>query len=252
MLFKTTWTITAAYRQSQIEKFFPSLSKVFDFSSGKKISFDSDSQVDKVAVDGTSFYIKRYFRTRGLRSWLGYSRVRGEWKNLLLFQHLRIPTAPVVAYGETYIAGYTLKGALITEEIRDVSSLSDLYQSDSHLLHNRQWVYAVIKQVAAATKKMHRHRFAHNDLKWRNILVTHNEDNPQVYFIDCPSGMRWPWPLLKGRILKDLACLDKVAHKCLSNTTRLFFYKQYNEITRLRKKDRKNIHKIIHYFRGRD
>jgi hypothetical protein len=40
----------------------------------------------------------------------------------------------------------------------------------------------------------------------------------------CPAGTFWWGPFLRYRIVKDLACLDKVAKYHLSRTQRLRFY----------------------------
>jgi len=48
----------------------------------------------------------------------------------------------------------------------------------------------VLTQVAAITRSLHAHGFAHNDLKWRNLLVD-DQPEPTVYLIDCPSGAFW-------------------------------------------------------------
>jgi hypothetical protein len=72
--------------------------------------------------------------------------------------------------------------------------------------------------------------YAHNDLKWRNILV---DNNGKVFLIDCPNGLLWIPPFLQYRIIKDLACLDKVAKYHLSRTQRLRFYQHYAQKTKL-------------------
>ncbi len=93
--------------------------------------------------------------------------------------------------------------------------------------------------------------FAHNDLKWRNLLVTHGE-RPQVYLIDCPSGGYWWQPFLSYRIVKDLACLDKVAKYHLTRTQRLRFYLDYAQHARLTAGDKKRVRRIVKFFEGRE
>ena len=252
MWTKIRWNVTKVYANTEVAKVFGTLEKAMVFKEGQQVTVDSESEVRKVNIAGKEFYLKRYFCTRGLRSWLGFSRVRGEWKNLLLFQQLNIPTVKVVAYGEAFCFGRTLKGALITEELSNTCDLDDLFYENSPLLKHKEWVDKVSTQVAFATRVMHQNRFAHNDLKWRNILVTKDEKNPKIALIDCPSGSRWRWPFLESRKLKDLACLDKLANQCLSKKMRLKFYKQYRGISYLSSEDKKVIRKIVHYFRGRD
>jgi hypothetical protein len=58
--------------------------------------------------------------------------------------------------------------------------------------------------------------------------------------------------VLRYRIIKDLACLDKVAKYKLSNTQRLRFYLQYSGHARLNQADKKQIRKIVKFFEGRE
>ena len=98
---------------------------------------------------------------------------------------------------------------------------------------------------------MHGAGFAHNDLKWRNLLVTHGE-RPQVYLIDCPSGSYWWGVFLNYRIIKDLACLDKVAKYVLTRTQRLRFYLEYVQQARIGTEDKRRIKRILSFFAGRE
>ena len=92
-------------------------------------------------------------------------------------------------------------------------------------------------------------RFAHNDLKWRNLLV---DDQGQLFLIDCPNGDFWRGFWLKYRITKDLACLDKVAKYHLSATQRLRFYLQYRGHQRLNASDKKRVREVVRFFEGRE
>ena len=96
---------------------------------------------------------------------------------------------------------------------------------------------------------MHDHRFTHNDLKWRNLLI---DDEPKLYLIDCPNGDFWRGFWLKYRITKDLACLDKVAKYHLSYTQRLRFYFQYTGRSTLNAADKERVRHIVRFFEGRE
>jgi len=111
------------------------------------------------------------------------------------------------------------------------------------------WVRQLSEQLASATRTLHAHRFAHNDLKWRNLLV---DEAGKLYLIDCPSGDFWWGPVLRHRIIKDLACLDKVARCTLSRTQRLRFFLLYRQRARLGADDKALIRKILTYFEGRE
>lgn len=104
-------------------------------------------------------------------------------------------------------------------------------------LSDSGWVRSVLDQVAAATRRMHAEGFVHNDLKWRNLLVTRG-DVPHVHFIDCPNGGFWWGPFLRYRIVKDLACLDKGGQVCAEADAALRFFLSYlgSRVCRLMRK----------------
>ncbi len=217
---------------------------------GERITHDSLSELIRVTRDGVDYYVKRYRNNgTGLRKYAAKPRIKAEWQNLKRFAKWGIPTAQVIAQGLERRAGAFVRGAMITREIPDTRDLADLANSKSPLLQDRAWVQQVSVQVAHATRVMHDHSFTHNDLKWRNLLV---DKQAQVYLIDCPAGTFWWGPMLRYRIIKDLACLDKVAQYQLSQTQRLRFYLQYCQRARLTAQDKKQIAKIVRFFEGRE
>jgi tRNA A-37 threonylcarbamoyl transferase component Bud32 len=246
---KGQWHI-AANAPNSARHAWPTLSAVFD-SQALRISKDPLSDVLKAEVDGEIYYVKRYTGAgKHLRRWVGRSRVQAEWENLKHFQTWNIPTAELVAFGqERQLFGFG-RGALITREIKRTTDLAKIANTNDPRLQDQAWVRAVFTQVAAITRNLHQHGFAHNDLKWRNLLVD-DQPQPTVYLIDCPSGMFWPWPFLQFKIIKDLACLDKVAQFTLSRTQRLRFYLAYTQHTQLNVADKHRIRKILKFFYGR-
>ena len=239
-------------------RLFGALDQVFRLG-GERITKDPLSEVIRIEEAGVRYYVKRYAgngkntrrRWYGLRQWLAPVRVKKEWQNLLAFRSWGIPTARLAAYGiERHWGGFR-RGALVTEEIRDTTDLAKLALQNDDRLRDRRWVGGVAAQVARITRRMHGAGFAHNDLKWRNLLVTHGE-RPQVYLIDCPSGGYWWQPFLSYRIVKDLACLDKVAKYHLTRTQRLRFYLDYAQHARLTAGDKKRVRRIVKFFEGRE
>lgn len=237
---------------------FPTMDHVFALE-GELITKDPLSCVLRVERDGLRYYVKRYSgngknvrkRWFGLRQWLAPARVRKEWQNLLFFAKQGIPTARLAAYGIERCWGAFRRGALVTEEIRDTTDLAKLALQNDARLHDRRWLSAVSAQVARITRRLHDAGFAHNDLKWRNLLVT-NGDAPRVYLIDCPSGGFWWGPFLRYRIVKDLACLDKVAKYHLTRSRRLRFYLDYVGRERLDANDKRRVRRIVRFFEGRE
>ncbi|MDH3998932.1 MAG: hypothetical protein OET90_08840 [Desulfuromonadales bacterium] len=248
MIARTTWSVTSPWRNSPAGEAFSSLEKVFALS-GEAISSDGESVIFRHEIDGQRFYVKQYHRTKGLRSWVGKARIRLEAKNQLWFNQIGLPAAQVVAYGEQHLWGRTFCGALVTASLDNTEDLSRVAQQQPQWFQNRTWVNSLISQVAAIARTLHQHNFCHNDLKWRNILISQDTEKPQVYLIDCPLGQRWAPPLLNRRMVKDLACLDKLARTVLSRTARLRFFKQYREAAKLTPHDKAMIRQTLDYFR---
>ncbi|MCK5892962.1 MAG: heptose kinase [Endozoicomonadaceae bacterium] len=252
-LFNTvTCSITPDYRQTKVANALDSLEKMFAIEPRVPLaSSDSESIVFRHEIDGSSFYVKRYHSTKGLRSWLGWSRIQIEWKNLLLFKRLNVPTINIVAYGTERCFSKTVRGVLVTETLENTNDLATMVKNHSPLLNNRAWVSSVINQVANVVRTLHDYCFAHNDLKWRNILVTQDGEKPQIYLIDCPVGQRWFGLIQRHRLLKDIACLDKVASQQLSRTQRMRFFLDYRGHSTLNAKDKQDIRRILTFFKGR-
>lgn len=252
------WHFNPDFRGRDAERLFGTLPATFSVS-GERIAKAPLSTVERVGADGTRYYVKRYVgngknavrRWFGLRGLLAPQRVVKEWENLLLFGKWGIPTATVVAYGLERERGSFVRGALVTLEIPDTIDMARMAQAGDLRLLDRHWVAQVLTQVAAYTRRLHDHGFAHNDLKWRNLLVNGSEQ-PAVFLIDCPSGGFWRGPMLRYRIIKDLACLDKVAKYHLSRTQRLRFYLNYTGHARLSAADKRRIRKVLGFFEGRE
>jgi len=229
--------------------YFGSLQRVFALQ-GEQLTTDPLSEVIRVEIDGVRYYVKRYHGAgKGLRRYIGRPRVKAEWQNLKHFATWGIATAPIVAYGLERLGGAFVRGALITRELSNTLDMGEMAGQGDPRLADAQWVGHVSKQLADYTRIMHDHHFTHNDLKWRNLLV---DDRVRLFVIDCPTGSFWWGPLLRYRIIKDLACLDKVAKKVLSRTQRLRFYLQYTGRNQLDNYDKRRIGKILAFFEGRE
>ncbi|MBW7902856.1 MAG: heptose kinase [Rhodocyclaceae bacterium] len=245
------WHFNPDFRGREAERLFGSLEAAFAVD-GELIASDSLSCVLRVAADGTRYYVKRYTgngrraadRWFGLRGLIAPQRVVKEWENLLRFRQWGIPTATLVGYGRERVHSSFVRGALITEEIPGTVDLARMASDGDARLSDRRWVAEVSRQIARHARRLHEEGFAHNDLKWRNILVD-DGDPPTVYLIDCPSGGFWFGPMLRYRIVKDLACLDIVGKQQLSRTQRLHFYLDYVGRARLTDEDKQRIRRIL-------
>lgn len=228
---------------------FGTLEAVFQLE-GERLTSDPLSEVIRVEIEGVRYYVKRYWEAgKGLRRYLGRPRVKAEWQNLKLFAKWGIPTAPIVAHGLERRAGAFVRGALVTREIVNTCNMAEMVERDDSRLKDSQWVAHISRQLAASTRTLHDHHFTHNDLKWRNLLVN---DKAELFFIDCPTGGFWWGPLLRYRIIKDLACLDKVAKYHLTRTQRLRFFLQYRRRSQLSVADKRHVRQVLAFFEGRE
>ncbi len=233
-------------RNAALIRDFGNLDAVFALE-GERLSGDSVSEVIRIEREDARFYVKRCWKAgkRRLHPFLGRSRFETEWRNLQRFAKWGIATAEIVAYGKERRAGVFARGALITREIVGTRDLAQIARRQPERFADRAWRETVFRQLAAATRTLHDHHFAHNDLKWRNLLV---DESGKLFLIDCPSGRFWWGPLLQYRIVKDLACLDKKARETLSRTQRLRFYLQYAGRDHLSRADKRCIRKVLDFF----
>lgn len=247
-----TWTIAPAFRATLASQLWPNLNSALE-AVGEVTSADATSKLERLTIGERCYYIKQYLTTGGfLRSLQCIrSRARTEWENLFLFQQLKIPTPKLIGFGEDYKHGRFQRGALITEGVTNAFDLNMLVRLQSPYLKDPKWLNPVLTQVADYTRRIHEVGFVHVDLKWRNILAE-IKDSPVVYFFDCPNGRFLPWPFLERGIIKDLACLDKVAKYQLNAKTRLKFYKLYRGVRKLSSSDKRRIRKILQFFDGRE
>lgn len=241
------WTLDPAYADLSAD--FGSLERVFALQ-GERLTQDLLSEVIRIERNGVRYYVKRYSGAgKGLRRLVGRPRVKAEWQNLMLFRRWGIPTAPIVAYGLERRDGAFWRGAMITRELEQAEDLALLANTADARLRDRRWVQDVSLQLARLTRAMHDRGFAHNDLKWRNLLV---DPQRRLYLIDCPTGAFWRGPFLQRRIVKDLACLDKVAKYQLTRTQRLRFYLQYSGHQKLDIQDKVRVRAVLKFFEGRE
>lgn len=241
------WILDPDYAELSAD--FGSLDAVFALQ-GQRLTKDPLSEVILIERGGVRYYVKRYWGGgKGLRRYIGRPRVKAEWQNLRHFAKWGVPTAAIVACGLQRRLGRFVRGALITRELDSTEDLALLANRGDPRLQDRHWVDGVSRQLARATRTLHDHHFTHNDLKWRNLLVN---DHGELFFIDCPTGSFWWGPLLRYRIVKDLACLDKVANKVLSRSQRLRFYLQYRGCSRLLDGDKVQVRQIVEFFEGRE
>lgn len=240
------WKLEKQNCDSEAIQLFSSIEKVI-LCNGERVVKDKISEVIRFNGSTKVYYIKRYTGSgRKLFGFFRKSRVCSESKNLASLTKIGLPVPNIIAHGEKKKNGRFLRGALITEEVKDSANLAQHLSTHSELIDNKKWLYSVLDQIAYHVREMHDHKFIHCDLNLRNVLVQTHE-NPAVYFIDCPAGGYKTGFSLKRGIIRDLAHLDKVARYLLSARDLIRFYKKYKKTDKLEAKDKEYISQIRHF-----
>lgn len=181
-----------------------------------------------------SVYYKHYEYARPTWRFVGRpSKARREFLNYQVFRRLGLRVPETVACGEQREWGGRLRLAfIITRTIPDAWMLPDFWEhlardADPAVASAQRWV--LLRQLAEGTRQLHEASFFHNDLVWRNLLVTWAPPADAVlWWIDCPSGAFSRFgPIQRRRRIKDLAMIDKLAQRLCSPRERVAALRHY-------------------------
>jgi hypothetical protein len=179
------------------------------------------------------------------------SKARREFENYEAFRQMDIPCAQALACGELRDAlGRLQRAFIVTRAVPDAQTLIEFMQTrcpSRAAVASRKLRLEIINQLAPMVGRMHGRNFFHNDLVWRNILVTcPPQGAPGLWWIDCPRG-RFVWIRRHGLQFKDLAALDKQASRHCSRGERLAFLKAYLGKGRLDADEKRMARSVIAY-----
>ena len=218
---------------------------------GELVNDSKTNFTQRIEISGRFYYVKRYFRAgKYARKFIGRSRVRREWRNAGWFAENNIPTPRRVVMGEGNRWWGQYWGVIVSEEAPQTSDLHQVYLDSPEQFENHEWRHNMLRRLARIVADMHHKQFIHNDLQWRNLLVSFDND-PRIYMIDCPAGRSIYLLGNRRGVVRDLALLDKLGSVALSRTDRLRFYLQYRGITRLSGRDKKEIDRIVGFLKGK-
>jgi len=210
--------------------------------------------------DGTALpvFFKQYRYEPASWKFLGRrSKAACEFQNYAVFAKLGIACAEPIACGEERDSfGRLSRAFILTREILNAKTLTEFVQDERARkteAGTRDIEKQLIKQLAEIVRRLHAAGFFHNDLVWRNILVTQDSHGEtRLWLIDCPRGKFDHWsPLRHRRRLKDLASLDKVASQLCSRGERLMFLKTYLAKPRLDSETKQFAKQILTYRKSR-
>lgn len=205
---------------------------------------EGDTRVYRVPVDGAVCFVKLYLEPSGFQCL--YKRPRGwmEWRNLARLKQLGVSVPEPLLYGSIRDAQGQRWSVLVTQAVEGAVDLAQLMHLNPEYFADRHWFRALVISLGTQVRRMHDAGFAHNDLNWRNVLVS-PEPEPRTWIFDCPRGRRWFGPFRRYRVVKDLTHLDKLGRRWLSRSQRLLFFQAYCGHAVLTKADRRLLRRVL-------
>lgn len=186
------------------------------------------------AGEATPVFYKQYeFASPSWRFLGRASKARREWESYAAFAECGVRCAERIAAGEERDAlGRLRRAFIITRAVPGAKTLMEFLEQECANRRSpgsRSLRKLLLVQLAEMTRRIHEQGFFHNDLYWRNILVTRAADGaPDLWWIDCPRGRHARFHREHRRV-KDLACLDRMAWRHCTRGERLDFVRVYLE-----------------------
>ena len=253
--------IDREYQAALSESCLTTIEDVFSFDAAKNLtksnlaSYRSRLKFEinfPEQASSTTVFMKRYdcppVKVQ-LRNWLSHHNHRSEafreFDAAYKLTATAINTPKVVSYGEQRNTFFETRSFIITEKIPDAESLErklpDCFDGppiNEKLKQRRNFIV----QTATFIKKFHETNYRHRDLYLSHIF--HGESG-KFYLIDLARVFR-PILMRKRFQIKDIAQVYYSAPgKHFSKTDRMRFYMTYSGQSRLRRKDKAFIRKVI-------
>ena len=207
------------------------------------------SGVCRIEIAGKSFFLKKQenFYAYSIKHPLGISVAEREFKNLQMFDDLKVPSMHVVYFGVRKENG-KLQGILITEDLDKYISFQEVRarwnKSAPTLSHKRN----VLKECALFLRHAHKKGVMHCSLYPKHIFVDESLvenniilENPVCRFIDMEKATRASWGSKKQ--LRDIDTLLRRS-KGWYKQDLLYFFMCYLEKEKVDKELRQFIKRI--------
>ena len=208
--------------------------------SGTCVSESEITNCFKIVLDdGRSIFFKRYTYPpkKQWRYWMRASKAQVETFAYSQLKKLGIATLNVIAFGESRSFGKLKAAYLITEGVDDSMDLQQFAKQVWFKLSKdeRSKVYEDLRaQIFHQLDLCHQAKFFHQDLHWRNILVTQENGQYKTVWIDCPRAAyrKLPFNAKHGQMV-DLSCLGRRALDYLSRSERYRALEAYLQMNNL-------------------
>ncbi|MFQ5937359.1 MAG: lipopolysaccharide kinase InaA family protein, partial [Acidiferrobacterales bacterium] len=140
-----------------------------------------------------------------------------------------LDVATPVAYGEERCGRWLVRSFLLTEGVPEAMPLDEFIVQVLPTMPSRQQLeirHELIAQLATYVRRLHASGLRHQDLYWRNIVLSRPRLR-RFFLIDAPKGHHgWTWTR-RYRQAYDLATLDAPAAAFFRRTERLRFFLNY-------------------------
>lgn len=204
---------------------------------GECVSASEITNCFKIDLDDVrSIYFKRYTypQNRQLRYWMRASKAQVEIFGYKQLEKLGINSLKVIAFGESRSYGKLKAAYIATEGIKGSMDLQQFAKDVWFGLAKRErsQVYLQLRsQIFGQLKLAHQANFFHQDLHWRNILVTQEQGVFKTTWIDCPRAAyrKLSFNAKHGQMV-DLSCLARRSLDYLSRSERIRALSAYLQI----------------------
>jgi heptosyltransferase-2 len=258
---RESFFIDSDYKTGLGELGLTSIDAVFSFNAAQNLTKDNLSKHRsrlrfEINSPPATLFLKRYDSPPILvqiRNWLSAHRRIScglfDFEPTIELTTAGINTPKIISYGEQWGLFFEKRSFLVTEKIPAAESLEqrlpDCFNSPP-TVENLKLRRNFIVQLAAFVKKFHETNYRHRDLYFSHIFYN---DNGRFYLIDLARTFR-PALFAERFRLKDIAQLYYSAQsRYFSKTDRLRFYLGYTGRSKLTRKDKAFIRKVINKTR---
>lgn len=180
--------------------------------------------------NGETVYFKRYvYDLRRIQFWMMPTKAAVEVFSYQIMRQHGMEVPDVVAYGEHRHFGTLFAAFIVTKEIPNTINLVQFARDQWFAMDEpeRTNIYQQIaSRICTQVKTMHAAGFFHHDLKWKNILLRHDDTGWHPIWIDSPRGAI---VRLRQRrsIIIELGRLGRLAGHYLSTKQQLQWLHEY-------------------------
>lgn len=194
---------------------------------GEAVSSSKVTNCFRVPLEGGEcVYFKRYVYTR-YKKWRFFLRPGRAATEVFGYRQLRrigIDSLEVLAFSEERWLGRLVSACVVTRGIphsRDLARFAAGEWQAMDAAGRAAALDAIRRQVFDQLGRAHAADFFHQDLHWRNLLLTGDDvDSYRVYWIDCPRA-RYQHRRRQHAVLADLSTLSRIAPRHLTPRQRM-------------------------------